>query len=573
MPTKMLKRIEKIFKEKIIFISLLLLIPGVYCLIRPGFYEPHDLHHFADIYQMFRAFASGQFPPRLGPDFSWEYGYPLFNFYYVLPFYLGAFWFWVTGSLITSFKFVFLVTVVLSFSGMYLLLREYFGKLASIAGAILFVYTPYKAVQIYVRGAMGEALALSLLPFVFWGIKRLINKPNAKNIALFSIILALFLLSHNYLWLLSLAFIGAFTLLELFRSDERKKSVKYLSASVLLGAGLSCYWWLPAILEKGIFPTTTPFLLEDHFPFIKQLLLPSWGYGASVWGPGDGLSFQIGIVNLLVVVISSALLFLSKKYIKNKSIRNLILLSLAGFFASVFFMNIRSLSLWKLLPIYQMVQFPWRLLFLTTFFTSILAAFIVGGLSKKAKFWGVLAIIILSIGLTFSYFKPSKITDKADNEYLKTFFARESLEGKTDQVSEKYETYSEDYLLMPEWVSQRPKSLPTSIIESTAEILNITRVSDVDWKADVQADEVSEVFFNSHYFPGWYATVNDVKTEIKPVEPLGQISVMVEPGAHEIEFFWKETPLRKLADYVSLLSLLGVIFITIRTLRQKLKTR
>src|SRR3989344_4618282 len=76
-----------------------ILLPASFFLLKAGFYEPHDLHHFADIYQMYRAIASGQFPPRIGPDFIFGYGYPLFNFYYLFPFYLGAIFFAVSGSL------------------------------------------------------------------------------------------------------------------------------------------------------------------------------------------------------------------------------------------------------------------------------------------------------------------------------------------------------------------------------------------------------------------------------------------------------------------------------------------
>src|SRR3989338_11381472 len=93
-------------------------VPAIYYLIKPGFYEPHDLHHLADIYQMSRAIASGQIPPRLGPDFTFGYGYPLFNFYYLLPFYLGAFIYALFGSLTASFESVFVLSLILSVFGM-----------------------------------------------------------------------------------------------------------------------------------------------------------------------------------------------------------------------------------------------------------------------------------------------------------------------------------------------------------------------------------------------------------------------------------------------------------------------
>ena len=108
---------KTIFSKHTFLILLALCVPAIYFLLVPGFYEPHDTHHLADIYEMYRAFTSGQLPPRLGPDFIYGYGYPLFNFYYVLPFYLGAFFYAFLGSLTVSYKLVFLVSVVISVFG------------------------------------------------------------------------------------------------------------------------------------------------------------------------------------------------------------------------------------------------------------------------------------------------------------------------------------------------------------------------------------------------------------------------------------------------------------------------
>ena len=78
---------EKIFEREgfVIFLVVALSLLSVYQLLLPGFYEPQDLHHLADIYEMARALVSGQLPPRWGPDFLYGFGYPLFNFYYPGP--------------------------------------------------------------------------------------------------------------------------------------------------------------------------------------------------------------------------------------------------------------------------------------------------------------------------------------------------------------------------------------------------------------------------------------------------------------------------------------------------------
>src|SRR3989344_4254579 len=125
-------------------------------------------------------------------------------------------------------------------------------------------------------------------------------------IAVASLVFFLFIISHNYLWVISLPFL--FLLFFLYNKKQIWVKLRGLVLVTLLSLGMSSYWLIPALVEKKFVTSITPFPLIDHFPFIKQLILPSWGYGSSAWGAGDEISFQIGIVNLLVF-ISVALLF------------------------------------------------------------------------------------------------------------------------------------------------------------------------------------------------------------------------------------------------------------------------
>ena len=312
---------------------------------------------------------------------------------------------------------------------------------------------------------------------------------------------------------------------------------------------------MPALAENKFVFATTPFPLIDHFPFIKQLIIPSWGYGSSVWGPTDEISFQIGLVNLVVVglIIVLGLYKLRRrkilKQVQNDKTILLAIWALMGFFLSVFFMNIRSLFLWKLIPFHDFIQFPWRFLIFTTFSSSILAAFFVHSLPKKiSKLVGV-AIVVSTLLLTFRYFTPCSVFHKEDEEYLKLFFEDSN--------------YSEDYLLLPKWIQVRPEHPPlTKISVTDGELLNIQKSSSINWISTINADSSTKVTFHSYYFPGWNARVDGKKGKIFPGKPYGQIELNVDKGIHEIEFYWKETTLRKIADYISLLSLVFlVIFI------------
>lgn len=531
---------------KRILIFLFLSLPASLALLAPGGYEPHDLHHLADIHQMHAALSSRQFPPRLGPDFLLGFGYPLFNFYYVLPFYIGAAFYSLGFSLMSSFELVFVVSVVFSVYGMYALLNRFFGKWASAFGAILYLYTPFRAVEIYVRGAIGEALAIAILPWLLYFLASLIKQTSARNVAVFACVFALFLLTHNYFFILAFPFIGIFTLVLLHKEKKRLAKLKGLFAGGILGLAMSAYWWLPALVEYKLVASTTPFVMEEHFPFLKQLVVPSWGYGSSVWGPGDELSFQIGIVNLVVVVLALVLLI---KQRRSKNIKfRLAGISLLLFIGYVFMMNIRSLHVWQIIPFTNFIQFPWRLLSMSTFLTAFLAGFVVDNLRHKRLFASL--FVAACMLLTFSYFKPSKITFKSDEEYIAHFFGNPQ--------------YSEDYLQLPVWTAKKPTSPPSKRFFAINADIEEREVSKVHWRAEINAYEEAEVYVNVLAFPGWAVDVDGVAVETYPGEPYGQLAFVVGKGAYQVEVYWEETKLRLLADLVSLGAFLIVALLYLR---------
>lgn len=515
-------------------------IPSGLPLLLPGFYEPHDLHHLADIYEMYRAFFAGQLPPRLGPDFTWGLGYPLFHFYYVFPFYLGALYYSLLGSLTLAFKLVFLTSIFVSLYSMYGFLRLYMDKIASLAGALLYLYTPYRAVQLYVRGAMGEVLIIAILPLVAWGLVRLIRKTNIKNFSIFSLVLSIYLLSHNYLWVLTIPFLGILAIFEIYKQKDRLKILGKLILSAFSSALITIYWWLPALMDQGLVADKTPFLLVDHFPFIKQLLLPSWGYGSSVWGPGDEISFQLGIVNMAAVLSLGILIFLKRKKTKQLT---LALLTIFGFAISVLFMNIRTYPIWRVIPFYGFIQFPWRLLFLTGFFSAISLAIFLDNTKNEKIF--ALIFITFSLILTFNYFRPAEVVYKSDAYYLERFFNDPN--------------YSEDYLLLPKWADKRPERPFESKAEITnGQIFETKKISDIHYEFEVLAEKDSTFTFWAYYFPGWVTKVDGTEVKTTPGEPYGQITFFLSPGKHKVYVKWKETRSRAMVDIISLVSLFAV---------------
>jgi len=536
-----------------LILLLIVLIPASIPLLKPGFYHFSDESHLANLYQMVRAFESRQLPPRWAPDMSYGYGYPLFNFYYPLPFYLGAFFFVFTHSLIASIKLVFLSSVFLSALSMFFWAKKHTNSyLVSLVTAVVYTYTPYRAVDLYVRGALGESFAFIFFPLLCLLVEKVIEKQRKKDLVFLGLGVAFFILSHNLAPILFLPFLSLYALFYSFLKGNNLeilgRGLKLVAAGLILGLGISCFWWFPAATERNLLASQTPFNYKDHFPFIRQLIYSPWRYGASNPGIGDDISFQLGGVNWFLVATS----FLALVKIRDKKKGGLILFFLLGLFVSLFFMNIRSSFLWDIFPLSSYIQFPWRLLMLTTFFTSSLAIWI----SSRFKRFFWLSLGIGTILINISYFRPSEYFNPDDDYFLNRFFANRSTFGRTSRASQLYKNYSEDYLLLPKWTQKRPDSLPKSKITSREGEIALKEISAVRYHAEVLAKKDNTLFEVHIYdFPGWELKVDGRLFPRLTLEPHGNFGFVLDKGKHEVEIEWKETKLRRGADLLSLFSL------------------
>jgi hypothetical protein len=542
-----MERLHKtIIKFEIPILILVLSIPALIPLLRGDFFHFSDEPQIANLYQMIRAIGSGQIPPRWAPDMSFGYGYPLFTFYYPLPFYLGTLFYFFTGSLVVSLKLLFAITVPLSGLFMYKWLRLHTNKFNSLIGVLVYTYTPYRAVDLYVRGALGELFSFIFFPLTAYFAYLVMKKGLLRDVGMLAIAISLFVLSHNLAPLFFIPWVGVYTLVSFLKGNSINNLFKVV-AGFLLGLLGSAYFWLPALIEKVNLVGNTPFNYLDHFPFIKQLILPSWGYGASHPGIYDDISFQIGVPNLALIVALVLVIYKGREKLKSLIFPLYFLASIAFI---VFLMNIRSAPLWELSTLATYIQFPWRLLLLTTFLTSSLVIFI----NYKKFIPRVFLVIIAFISIFGSqtYFKPSEYFETNDEYYLSRFFADRTSSGARGELSLDYLNYSEDYLLLPLWTKERPSILPDEkIFSSDVEVFDVDEISSVEHFAKVKTQEGGKVSVAVYYYPGWKVEVDGVERSIDIEQPNGNISFGVFPGDSNIRVYWSETPLRKASNYLS----------------------
>ena len=92
------------------YYGLLIVLALSFWAIKPlfisGFFPMHDDTQVARVFEMGKMLKEGTFPVRWVPDLGYGYGYPLFNFYAPLAYYVGGFF------MLLGFLFLFFMGVI-----------------------------------------------------------------------------------------------------------------------------------------------------------------------------------------------------------------------------------------------------------------------------------------------------------------------------------------------------------------------------------------------------------------------------------------------------------------------------
>jgi hypothetical protein len=524
----------------------------------PGFFSVHDETHVVDIYQMARSFELSGFPPRWTPDFNFGMGHPYFNFYYLLPYYISALFFILGFSLSFSFKAVIFIGILLASSGSFFFARRHFNNWASLIVASVYIFSPYFAVDLYVRGALGEIMLFGIIPWCFYFVNRLITKNNLLDLVFSAIFIGLLAITHNVLNIFAFPIIFSYGVILILIQKDHKKIIK-LSLAFLMGALLVSYYLLPALFEKQYISNYEQINIEDHFPFLKQLFIPHWGYSISHWGPNDDISFQIGISNLVGFSLGGVSLF----FVKGKK-RVLIAFFTAVFLICFLLMNYRTLAFWNLSPILRYIQFPWRMLLFTSFTSAILAGFAVEFLSEKIKSKKPLLYVLSLLGivlLTVWYFKPSEFKSISDERYLELYFANRTLEGNGErsELSRDYLNFNEDFIPPTIYQKKRLPNLPQDTLKTKEDSKLNYKKEKLSYKIDINTPRPNVLYVYNTYFPGWKAKMDGNDLDVYPSTDYGLLTMNIPKGEHNIVLEFGNTTIRNVANGISLFTMIVLV--------------
>lgn len=511
----------KVNKEKLVIWLLLgiFLLPSLVALFHSGFPTTDDgnwmIIRFAAFFTTLR---HGQFPVRFLLQLNHGYGYPVADFLYPLFMYVGVLLHIIGFGFINTIKIILGGSLLFSGIFCFLWLKKLFKNLPSFVGALSYVLFPYHVYDVYQRGSVGEVVALAIVPFIFWQIER-------KSILFISIGLASLILAHNTLALLFLPFIIIYSLLKSTNKGEKfflfsKKVYLLTGLPILLGLGLSAFFWIPALFDKQ-FTVFDSIKVSDY----TQYFLSSKNFGI------------VGVFALMVSIIGVSFAF--KKGSKHD------IFFLAIVYIGLFFSLPISSFLWKLLPLPQLVQFPFRFLSLTILGTSFVTAFMIDSMKSSLKFIiGVLCIFLLYVS-SYIYLWPKSYQIYPDSYY--------ATNQDTTTVKNEY---------MPKWVKQLPVSNPSSVVQSingNAVISDVfmNNANKIDFTSHTSSASIIRV--NSIYFPGWNIFVNNKKYPFTYSNPQGVMDISLSPGDYTVSVRFGETPIRVASDIVTLVSIAGVL--------------
>jgi len=544
-------------KKKILFylgvlvLALVVSFPLILPYFKAGFFPTHDGEWaVVRLSDMYRGIKDLQFPARYSGYLNFQYGYPLFNFAYPAPYYLGLVFVFLKLGFVGSIKILFGLSVIFSFFSMFLLSSSLWkNKAAGLISAVLYIYVPYRIIDLYVRGSLGESLSFVLFPLILLGVNRIYEKKDLLGISLTGCSFALLVATHNIMTVLFGIVIGFIILAALI--ERRIKFVLRLLSALIFAMCLSAFFWIPAIFEKNLILLSKIPIADRNLYFVKpfELILPKWGYGVPT--DPNGFGYQIGIAQVLVFVVMIISLLVNLVQKKNKENKKGIFFVLTTLCTSLLFFSFTAV-IWTHVPLLSEINYPWTLLAVMMFLISLAAGF----LTKQGKF-GVgmgLFIGLLAIILYLPHANPQYFVNRGDSFY------------STNQA-----TTTSSNELMPLWVKKQPdKSFAEKVEVQSGKINNLSYNSrKIFFTLDTSKSEVVRI--NTIYYPGWIILIDGVKTQINYNNPNGVMEINVGAGQHVVKGSFLETPLRLISDFISFISILGLLMFLSYNIILKLK--
>ncbi len=554
---------------------------------------------FIRLEQLVAGLRAGAFPVRWMPDAAYGLGYPFFNFYAALPYYIAALLRLCGQGTILSLQLTQALGFALSAAAMALLARRVFRRPAAVALAtVAYACAPFHLVNVYVRGdSLSEFYAFVFYPLTLWSLLRLWARPDLPGVAWLGLSYGGLILTHNLSALIWSPFLGLAVVLLLLEAGQRERwrTAAFVLGGGMLGLAISATLWLTVVGDlRGVWMGVKDIQTSDFFNYASHfrghdLLQPRllFNYdlaGATPFAMGavQGGAILLGIAVMLLFRRGGGIRWRSRLPVSGVHVhppampvrpRWWAVLMIGGLMLSTVMITPLSYPAWAHVPVLPIVQFPWRFLSVQAFF----GALIVGELGDRLpKPWtvmvvGALALTIAAVGGLHPEYLPIGDEDITPQRLalfeLFTTNIGTTIRGEYLPVGVEPRPYSSAAVLRGLMdASRRPAPLVLEG-EALARLVHHDAVGE-RWWVRVTSSEAHLAFYTL-YFPGWQALVDGVSVAAGPLPNSGLVSLRVPRGEHEVVLRFGRTAVRRLADGISLVAVAVALVFLWPTIRRR----
>ncbi len=585
-------------------LAVLLAIFALWPLLAPGyFYASHDGRHSVFYVTMFdEAIRDGALWPRWAMHHNAGYGYPTFIVQAPLAFYAAEFFVLLGFGITTAVKLTWAAGFLVGGWGMFWLIRDWglgtgdskFAQspvpapqsmIPALLAALLYIFIPYHLLDAYVRAALAETTLMAWFPWVFLAFERLIVGGSRSGwqtrLLLAALAYAGVILTHVIALIAFTPLLVAFILFRLWsvrQPDNSQFTIRnsqfflqvFLSAAAGIAAILlSAIFLLPLLAEGPLLDqsvyTDNTYSYTRHWVQFSQFFDPFWGYGFSddPAGANDGMGFQVGLVVLLLALANGYGLWRDRRRRSRGWQLEAFLLVISA--AILFLITPAAAPIWRLLPMVEVIQFPWRLLALSGFTLSALgglagARLLHNGLleTKGEPLAGGALLALLVIFASLHFATPETLQPveawREDGRAIYQFEQQHpDMLGYTRWVEHPFtQSAMTDQYAAPDFSNHKLERLGILSGEGTL-LYHYSRGH--SFGGEVEMASAGVVQIRVYFFPGWQVRMDDALVTHRLSPPDGLMEIDVPAGRHRIDMRMGSTPVRTTGIAISGLTL------------------
>lgn len=518
------------------------------------------------VYEMQANLRAGALPARWMPHAAYGLGYPFFSYYAALPYYLAAILSLAGAGVLWAIKLTQLVGFLGAAAAMYALADELLDDpLAALLAAAAYTFAPFHIVNVYVRGdSLSEFYAFIFYALIVWGAVRLRRAPTVGNLALLAVSYGALTVTHTVSAFIFSPLAGLVLVWAVLTAPRARLRVFAMgAAALLLGAAMGAWYWLPALLERGLVSlgvmTTGYFHYSGHFRG-RNLVQPGLPFDYTL--DGGHTPFAIGGLQAALAVGGLAVIVGSWAWRRRFRWADLALVPLVAY--AVWPITPSSAIVWEKLPLLPMVQFPWRFLSIVALATALVAAVALSRLGRLRWLAPVLALGVAVSALARLPVEPLPLREQD--------ITLERLQLYEHVTSNIGSTVRAEYL--PAAAVPRPFTSAALIRgeEYPPPVAAKGRLGDTRllsggperqvWEVTVESAEAVAIF-QTYSFAGWQATVDGAPAEILAGAANGRIALEMSEGKHRVELSLGPTPVRAAAERASLIAMMAAAVLVV----------